>query len=104
MQIIEIIAIESSKNEHVAPYETGTVPSPGLGDISRRHLQSGHCVFGNVSREHVVEITAEPPPENVDLSIMHCRRMSPSGQERGTVQLPFPPRQFVDALPFEEVS
>ena len=68
VQIVEVLAIEPSKNEHTASQETSAVSSSGFGDISL-YLCSCYLILLGIQNENIVEIVAEPASEYVNFVI-----------------------------------
>ena len=71
VEIVEILSIESSEDEHAAAEETSTMSSSWFGSLPG-DFQAGDCVSLWVQHEDIAEIIAEPASVDVDFILVYC--------------------------------
>jgi hypothetical protein len=71
VEIVEILSVESTEDEHATAQETCTVPSPSLGDVSS-YLSSGDLILLRVKDENIIEIITESTPEDINFILVYC--------------------------------
>ena len=71
MEIVEILSVEATEDEHATAQETSAVPSPSLGDVSS-YLSSGDLILLRVKDENIIEIITESTPEDINFILINC--------------------------------
>jgi hypothetical protein len=71
VEVVEILAVKPSKDEHATAEEASTVASSGLGSLSG-HFHRGNNVFLWVHHEDIAEIIAKSAPIYVDFILVYC--------------------------------
>lgn len=71
VEVVEILSVESSEDEHAAAEETSTMSSSWFGSLPG-DFQAGDCVSLWVQHEDIAEIIAEPASVDVDFMLVYC--------------------------------
>lgn len=93
MQVIEVLSVESTKNDHATSYKSSTVSAPWFGMISNHtsNFQAFKRVVNHIDHQNIVKVTTESSGKDVYFSIKDCGRMSPPGQKGSSFEFSLNP-------------
>ena len=103
VQIVKVLSVKPTKNQHTTPQETGTMSPPCLWNLTL-DLSSWNLIFLRIKDQDVVQVIAKTTSENINFVIVNRRSMTPSGQKSIILHFPFFPPQRLNWTSFKERS
>ena len=90
VKIIEIFAIESTKNDHITSNKASTM-SPSCFRQLNISLERLHRFLFQINNKNIIQIITESSPKNINLILINRGSMSPSRKESIALDFPLSP-------------